>query len=279
MNPKYYFHADDYGRSKLISDKILHCLKYGNINSVSVMMGFDDNSHIKIKKIKKKVNFKLHLNLTEKNKLNNFKNYSFLKLLFLPIFFGFKKNKNIICNEIKKQIIEFKKLYKLTVVKLDSHEHVHMIPWIFDLIINDLNNFNIREIRIPDEKFFISSKIHIFKKSYLINLAKLVLIKFFSLRAKIKIKNKKIKILKFTGLVYSGIQELLSIKLGVKKNYDKYSDIEILIHPGFTNKAEINFFNQKYFDYYSSIERRKEFNLCLSNKIKFFLKKQIYSNP
>jgi hypothetical protein len=154
-----------------------------------------------------------------------------------------------------------------------------MIPWIFDLIINDLNNFNIREIRIPDEKFFISSKIHIFKKSYLINLAKLVLIKFFSLSAKIKIKNKKIKILKFTGLVYSGIQELLSIKLGVKKNYDRYSDIEILIHPGFTNKAEINFFNQKYFDYYSSIERRKEFNLCLSNKIKFFLKKQIYSNP
>ena len=75
------------------------------------------------------------------------------------------------------------------------------------------------------------------------------------------------------------IQELLSIKLGVKKNYDKYSDIEILIHPGFTNKAEINLFNQKYFNYYSSIERRKEFNLCLSNKIKFFLKKQIYSNP
>ena len=89
MNPKYYFHADDYGRSKLISDNILHCIKYGNINSVSVMIGFDENSHKKIKKIKKKINFKLHLNLTEKNKFNNFKNYSFLKLLFLPFFINY----------------------------------------------------------------------------------------------------------------------------------------------------------------------------------------------
>ena len=57
---------------------------------------------------------------------------------------------------IKIQISEFKKFYKRNVVKLDSHEHVHMIPWIFDLIIKNLKNFKIKEIRIPDEKFFKS---------------------------------------------------------------------------------------------------------------------------
>jgi predicted glycoside hydrolase/deacetylase ChbG (UPF0249 family) len=278
MKPKYYFHADDYGRSKLISDKILYCIKYGNVNSVSVMIGFDENSHAKLKKIKKKINYKLHINLTEMNKFNNFRNYSFMKLLFLPFFFNFQKQRRIIRSEIKSQIQEFLKFYKLTIVKLDSHEHVHMIPWIFDLIIKDLNIFNVREIRIPDEKFFISKKIHIFNKSYLTNLLKLFLIKTFSYIAKKKVKNKKFKILKFTGLVYSGIQDFLSIKSGAKINYDKNSSIEILIHPGFTNKTEINFFNKKYFDYYSSINRRKEFNLSLSNKIKVFLNKEIYSN-
>jgi hypothetical protein len=89
---------------------------------------------------------------------------------------------------------------------------------------------------------------------------------------------KSIKTIKFTGLVYSGIQDFSSIKAGVKKNYEKYNDIEILIHPGFTNKNEVNFFNQKYFDYYSSKNRKKEFSLSLSNKIKLFLNKEIYSN-
>jgi predicted glycoside hydrolase/deacetylase ChbG (UPF0249 family) len=278
MNPKYYFHADDYGRSKLISDNILHCIKYGNINSVSVMIGFDENSHKKIKKIKKKINFKLHLNLTEKNKFNNFKNYSFLKLLFLPFFINFQKEKKNISNQIRKQIKEFIKLYKCTCVKLDSHEHVHMIPWIFEIIINYSKFFNIREIRVPDENFFVSSKMHFFNKFYLINLLKLVIMNFFSYNAQNKIKDKKIKILKFTGLVYSGIQDFLSVKLGVKNNYEKCKDIEILIHPGFTNKSEINFFNKKYFNYYSSPKRKNEFNLCLSHKIKRFLNKEIYSN-
>lgn len=152
-----------------------------------------------------------------------------------------------------------------------------MIPWIFNLIIRDLKINNIKEIRIPDEKFFIVSKIDIFNVAYLINLLKLVVIKFFSYLAKIKIKNKELKILKFTGLVYSGIQDLSSIKSGIKVNYDRYSDIEILTHPGFTNKTEIIFFNQKYFNYYSSIKRKNEFNLCLSNKIKLLLNKVRYN--
>lgn len=279
MKNKYYFHADDFGRSKLISNKILYCIKYGNINSVSVMMGFDNNSHKQIQRIKKKINFKLHLNLTERNKLTNLKNYSFLKLLFLPLFFNFKKEKQIIHDLIRIQVYEFNKFYKTKIIKLDSHEHVHMIPWIFDLIIKDLKILNIKEIRIPDEKFFISSKTHIFNKFYLVNLIKLFLIKVFSYVIQNKIKNKKIKILNFTGLVYSGFQDYFSIKSGVKKNYNGFNDIEILTHPGFTNKTEINSFDKKYFDYYSSIKRKEEYNLCLSRKLKFFLNKKFFINP
>ena len=35
---KIYFHADDYGRSKQISNNIINCIKKGNINSASVMV-------------------------------------------------------------------------------------------------------------------------------------------------------------------------------------------------------------------------------------------------
>ena len=44
--------------------------------------------------------------------------------------------------------------------------------------------------------------------------------------------------------------------------------IEILIHPGFTNINEKNFFKKKYYDFYSSKNRKKEYDLCFSKKIK-----------
>ena len=62
---KIYFHADDYGRSKQISNNIINCIKKGNINSVSVMVSYLPYIyHKKLKNIKN-INIKLHLNLTE----------------------------------------------------------------------------------------------------------------------------------------------------------------------------------------------------------------------
>ena len=83
MIKKIYFHADDFGRSKLISKNIYKCIRSGIINSISIMVGFNENYFDKIKK-DRSINIRLHLNLTEyykKNSLNE--NYSFLKLLLL----------------------------------------------------------------------------------------------------------------------------------------------------------------------------------------------------
>ena len=44
-----------------------------------------------------------------------------------------KKQK--VFNEIDKQIIKFKKVYKPRQLKIDGHEHVHMIPWILEYLL------------------------------------------------------------------------------------------------------------------------------------------------
>ena len=64
MIKKIYFHADDFGRSKVISKNIYKCIKLGIINSVSIMVGFNENYFDKIKK-DRYLNIRLHLNLTE----------------------------------------------------------------------------------------------------------------------------------------------------------------------------------------------------------------------
>ena len=75
-------HADDFGRSKEISNNILKCIKFGFLDGVSVMINHDNDSHKILKKIKN-VNIRLHLNLTEFPKSESNKNLSFLKLIFL----------------------------------------------------------------------------------------------------------------------------------------------------------------------------------------------------
>ena len=127
---KIYFHADDYGRSEEVSKNIFKCLTKGNLNSVSIMIDHDQKYHKKLKKLKN-VNKRLHLNLTELPSVKNnnpiISNLSFIKLLFID---ELKKQK--ILNEIDIQIKKFKKIYKPKELKIDGHEHIHMIPWILE---------------------------------------------------------------------------------------------------------------------------------------------------
>ena len=225
MNKKIYFHADDFGRSKVISQNIYKCIKLKIINSISVMVGFNEYYFDHIKK-DRLINIKLHLNLTENYSSSSLSyNYSFFKLLFLRYGFKYSFHKEKIKNEIEKQIIYFKKRFNVTSIKIDSHEHIHIIPWINDIILDLKIKHKIIELRQPIEKYY------------------------------------------FTGLLYTGFQNFDSIKKGISLNRTNNKTLEVLIHPGYTNRNEVNFFKKKYFMYYSSHQRIKEHKIASSKKI------------
>ena len=48
---KILFHADDFGRSSQIYKKILEYLKFGSLNSVSVIVNHDQESLVELKKL------------------------------------------------------------------------------------------------------------------------------------------------------------------------------------------------------------------------------------
>lgn len=271
MIKKIYFHADDFGRSKLISKNIYKCVQFGIINSISIIVGFDENYFEKIKK-HRNLNIKLHLNLTENSKKSLLKkNYSFLKLLLLRFSLNHVEQKRIIKNEIERQIIYFKNKFKIKKIQIDSHEHIHVIPWINDIILSLKNKHNIIELRDPFEKYYLVEFIDIIKFNYLVNIVKFIIIKFLSIFHK---ENKKALIRKnFTGIVYTGFQNLSSVVKGIRLNLKNKRALEVLIHPGFTDQRESRLFKKKYFDYYSSKERVNEFLLASSKKIIKILKK------
>ncbi len=257
MTKRINIHADDFGRSKLISQNILKCIKCKNINSVSVLVGFDDIYFDDI--IKKKVNIKLHINLTEayKNFLLN-RSYTFFELLFLQLHPNFSHHKKIIINQIEAQIQYFKKKFKIRNIKIDSHEHIHVIPWINKILINLKKKHKIIEIRNPSEKYYFVGIKYFINFTYLTNLIKLSLIKFLNFFNNIDKNNN------FTGLNYTGIQNIETIKKGINQYENSDGNIEVLIHPGYTNIQEKKKFYKKYFKYYSSLERLKEFEIVSS---------------
>jgi predicted glycoside hydrolase/deacetylase ChbG (UPF0249 family) len=181
INNQKLFHADDFGRSSEISKNILKCLKYGCLNSVSVMVNHNQDSLYRLKKLKN-INIRLHLNLTEIPKLNKKNNHFLNNLSFLKLMFLNKKKKEIVFQEINSQIEKFLKIFKPDKLKIDGHEHVHLIPWIYDYLIK---NFDIHEMRNSNESLMAPRLIDILNFQYLRNLLACILIKFFCFLIKI----------------------------------------------------------------------------------------------
>ena len=263
---KVYFHADDYGRSKEVSKNILKCLTKGNLNSVSIMIDHDQKCHKKLKKLKN-VNKRLHLNLTElpakKNKNEFISNLSFIKLLFVD---ELKKKK--ILEEVDIQIKKFKKIYKPKEFKIDGHEHIHMIPWILEYLLKNRKYYKIKELRNPDERLMYPRLVDLFNLKYIRNFIACIIVKILY-----NLKKPKMNAPCFSGLLYSGMQNIETIKktlLYFKKK--KIENYEILVHPGYTNKKEKSKFKESYFNFYYSQNRKTEFDLCFSKEVKKELK-------
>ena len=154
INNKILFHADDYGRSSAVSENILKCLEQGCLNSVSVMVNHHQDSLDKLKDFKN-VNIRLHLNLTEiPNTIS--KNAEFLSTLsFFKLLFLNKSKKKIVYKEIDDQITKFISIYKPKKLKIDGHEHVHLIPWIYNYLSTNSERYKICEMRNSNEELML----------------------------------------------------------------------------------------------------------------------------
>ena len=128
---------------------------------------YSDIQHKKLKKLKN-VNKRLHLNLTELPSVKNnnpiISNLSFIKLLFID---ELKKQK--ILNEIDNQIKKFKKVYKPKELKVDGHEHIHMIPWILEYLLKKRKYYKIKELRNSNELLMIPRIKDLFNTKYIRN--------------------------------------------------------------------------------------------------------------
>lgn len=243
------FHADDFGACREVTEQIMQVFNMGNLDSVSVLPNgryFDEA--IEILKKTPSLKYSIHFNITEGHCLANkdevnllvdsrgMFNVSFFKILIKSYLPGRKKLKQQIKEELKAQFNRM--IPYMDSLRIDSHQHFHMIPMVLDCILEivDESNKKIEFLRIPTEPlipFFTTIGVHEIKP---INIVKNLVLNSLALINARKLRQFENKSALFFGMVFScemdyeRVEKILPKMLKIAKKRGKR--LEVLAHPG-----------------------------------------------
>lgn len=276
---KVDIHADDYGYSINTSKDIIECVKKEKLNSFSILCNmscFDECMELLYKEIPSFTYMPLlsiHLNLPEGNMSSEY-----LPLSWVGLFLGNISRKNTLKSEIKKELknqidktqavinkcLNIAKENGIEVrqkgIRLDSHVHTHLIPVVWESLVEviDENNYSVEFIRNPKEPIIPFMKRNIFSYG-LANIIKNRILMFYSKKVDKYCDLRGIKKMYMWGLLMSGHMDYDRIKDVYPKMIEyckeKDRDLELLFHPGLALKDEYS--DEKNLDYYNDFNSSK----------------------
>ena len=282
-------HADDYALSIHASREIIQCIKDGKIDSISVMPNmscFDQaiemlKSNVPPEKMPK---YSVHLNLMEGHCLSmpsdvpdlvderGYFKVSWGSLVAGSLLIGSKRKllKEQIKKEFKCQIEQIKvKLYPEWSVRIDSHQHTHMIPIVFDALVEVVREeqYDLEYIRVPEEpQWPFIKNISLWFTYSPINAVKNVVLNMFAKRNRRVIRELGLPYNLLWGLLFSGKMDEARVEK-IWPDMMRYIErrgrmLEILFHPGRVLKEEIGaeYVKRGFIDFHLSENREIEKN-------------------
>lgn len=259
-------HADDFGVSVHTSKDIIEGISDGALDSISVIANMSCFPECVRLYQEKKASFgkepliSVHLNVLDgkavcaKEKVpelvdgEGFFCLSWGKLFWINYRGGRKKEriKRQLKTEFKAQIMLVKEAFGLSELRLDSHQHPHMIPFVFDVLMEicDESKIPVRFVRLAKEPLSPFLRQVFFYPTYSpVNLVKNVLLNVFSCQSRKKLEERGISYELLWGLLMSGNMDAKRIS-ELFAHMEKYAGekekvLEILFHPGRMLKEEI----------------------------------------
>jgi len=283
------FHADDFAVSLSSSQDIRNLVEKGAVDSISIlpnMKAFDQAVPL-LRSFPPAVKKSIHLNFMEGKSCLDASLIPYLVdengcfkvswgTLLLSSFNPFKRRtiKNQLAAEIVAQVEKCiaSGLADPMALRLDSHQHTHMIPMVQDALLEAVDDLEkqgrkvvfIRNTEDPLSIYFRSNKT--LKGFSFSNMLKCIILNSFSFRLKKKLKERGLPIGYLCGVFYSGhmdqerLIEVLPLfeKLAIKKK----RMVEVLFHPGSVKKEEITpeFTKPGFVQFHLSNNRHVEFN-------------------
>jgi chitin disaccharide deacetylase len=228
MNNNLFIVSDDLGLGLSVNEGIIKALKEGWINGASLMANgeeFQDAAE-KLKSLKTP-NIGVHFVLVEEKPLVLKKTYKDHKIFFTKYILG-QINLNDLEEEMRAQLDKCLKA-GINVSFLNSHQHLHLLPGILNIVIRLAKENNIKYIRTTGEPFSL--------KAGLFRGLESVFLSFLSKLAKNKIKKAGLNTNDiFIGFLRAGNlqkEDVVLAKNISEKNKDKI--VELGCHIGFEN--------------------------------------------
>jgi predicted glycoside hydrolase/deacetylase ChbG (UPF0249 family) len=274
--------ADDIGLTASITDGIATCLQKGTLSSVSVIAnGYAFDHAIRTIQATRPCFVAVHLNTVEcrpvadpseipdlldpRGRLH----LTFFKTLVKALFSTRSKRDTFRAQfktEYRAQIRKVQNaIGPATPIRVDSHQHLHMIPFLFDVLMDLNREFRFAYVRLPREPFFLSVQLvrewRIYRPS---SIVKNLLLRSLAWRNGRRITRQGIPHSNlFLGVMFPGpsrpeLTEHL-IDLLLSKSSKAGTCVEILFHPGRASAEERGFWQRKSLaEYYMSEERDRD---------------------
>ena len=283
---RIFIHADDFGLCDEATERIVDTVENGCLNSTSIMCnmpGFE-NAVRAYDSIRDSVRLCVHINLVEGTPSatssdiaplrdgNGEFRYSFFNLWRA---FATRSREDraalrtAVRAEVDNQLTRFVDAFGADhPVRVDSHMHFHMIPFVFDVILELRDKYDIEFIRNPYELKYWSKED---SKNYVgSNPAKNILLNRLA-RRKISESDKQgiTSNAYFIGVLATGRMTHTSVEAALKRLSAKQAtgSIDILFHPGgVSGSSDVHWTSRQMFkEYYASPNRRMEADLLKSD--------------
>lgn len=279
---KIEYHADDFGLFPTQSQRILDCQEKGCLNGVSVMPNSPFLSSAMTWLEGRDVAVTIHLNIMEGRSLcppqelplltdrEGIFRVGFGKLLLRSYLPGRNAYRAQLREELRAQIAAVAAFYpEGTPLRLDGHAHYHMLPVVFDALMDVLreDNWPVTYIRIPREYPSLYRRHWRELRDFApINLVKVLILNFLAWRNQRKYRDylDQLEQKVFLGVFLSGrmyrenVERILPDAMALAKK--KKQGLELLAHPGGVyEEADIALLtNQQDITFLTSDARKRE---------------------
>lgn len=274
-------HADDYGLSEGITDSILETIANGAVNGVSIVAnGNDFGRAVRLLADYPQVHLSVHLNLLE---LAPLASVSEVKPLLdsdgrLNASFGWlwshwlfasrgtrRRFESAVRSELDAQIQRVRESFPDRPLRLDGHMHSHLIPFVFDIVMDLAQKHCACHVRIPREPWFLSIRGGGWRHYVGANLVKHILLNFLYRVNMPRLAKAGVGYNEaFIGVLFTGEMTACSIRTGLLAARKRaWRRVEVLCHPGRARENEYELWKSrpKMWAFYTSPNRKTEANL------------------
>ena len=294
MKNKVDIHADDYGLTMNTSKEILTAVNAKKLDSISVvpnMLNYDAALVLWNAERKEGVepDISVHLNFMEghccasKQEVGSLvDDIGYFRISWIDLvkynynIFKYTKIKAELKTEIRKQlwkVIDDYQLLNGKKLRVDSHQHTHMIPIVMKALLEVIEEDKIptEYIRISRERVLPYLKLVKYYPTYrFVNLVKVAILNFFAVEDEKMLKQKQISFAIFCGVFLSGrmdIERVGSVLPDLKKKAEQNKKaLEVIFHPGTALQKEVGeeFVSKDAVAFYLSENRKTEYHTVMN---------------